>query len=64
MLKMIRNMARDASGKVSEINKRYEKPRIKMTPPVKAVLFLLRLYLFSLVLILLYKFIATVGLLK
>ena len=39
-----------------EINKKYEKPRIKMTPWVKLALLCLRLYLVALVLILGYKF--------
>ena len=46
----------DFAAKVREINKKYEKPRIKMTPWVKLALLCLRLYLVALVLILGYKF--------
>ncbi len=46
--------------KVGEINRKYAKPRIKMTPAVKLALLVLRLYLIILVLILAYKFITLV----
>jgi hypothetical protein len=42
--------------KVNEINRKYSKPRIKMTRMVKLALLLLRVYLVTLVLILMYKF--------
>jgi hypothetical protein len=42
--------------KVNEINKKYSKPRLKMTPFVRAALLALRLYLIMLVIILVYKF--------
>lgn len=42
---------------VSEINRKYAKPRIKMTRMVRWSLLLLRLYLIILLLILAYKFI-------
>ncbi len=42
---------------VAEINKRYATPRIKITPVVRFALLSLRVYLFILVLILIYKFI-------
>ncbi len=45
--------------KIKEINKKYSKPRIKMTRAVKIALFMLRLYLIILVLILVYKFLIT-----
>jgi len=61
MIKTVKGFFQGAVDKVNEINTRYEKPRIKMTPWVKASLFLLRLYLIFMVLILLYKFAATVG---
>jgi hypothetical protein len=38
------------------INKKYSKPRLKMTPLVKVSLLALRLYLIMLVIILSYKF--------
>jgi hypothetical protein len=48
-------------GKILEINRRYAKPQIKMTPTVQAVLLFLRLYLILLVGILVYKFIISLG---
>jgi hypothetical protein len=42
--------------KIEDINKKYSKPRLKMTPLVKVTLFALRLYLIILVIILIYKF--------
>ncbi|HVP95861.1 hypothetical protein [Methanoregula sp.] len=41
---------------VRAINKKYEHPRITMSPGVKMALLLLRLYLIFLVLLLAYKF--------
>ena len=41
---------------VKEINKKYDKPHIKMSKPVKFALLTLRLYLIILVLLLFYKF--------
>ncbi len=41
---------------ITRINRRYAKPRIKMTKGVKAALLFLRLYLIFLVLVLAYKF--------
>ena len=43
-------------NKVNDINKKYSKPRLKMTPLVRASLLALRLYLIMLVIILIYKF--------
>jgi hypothetical protein len=42
--------------KIKEINKKYSKPRLKMTPLVRVALIALRLYLITLVFILIYKF--------
>lgn len=42
--------------KVNDINKKYSKTRLKMTPFVRAALLALRLYLIMLVIILVYKF--------
>ena len=47
-------------AKVKEINKKYSKPRLKMTPLVRTSLLILRLYLIMLVIILVYKFITVV----
>ena len=49
------------TAKIKEINKRYSKPRLKMTPLVKASLLVLRLYLIMLVVILVYKFYTVVS---
>lgn len=46
--------------KVSEINRKYAKPKIEMTPQVKLALLFLRLYLIFLVLIMAFKFYLTV----
>jgi len=42
--------------KIDEINKKYEKPRIRMSQGVRIALIFLRLYLILLVLLLGYKF--------
>jgi hypothetical protein len=44
------------TNKVREINKKYEKPRIKMSRGVRIALLFLRIYLIMLVLLLGYKF--------
>ena len=48
--------ARGWGGKIKEINQKYSKPRLEMTPLVRAALLALRLYLIMLVFILIYKF--------
>jgi hypothetical protein len=42
--------------KIRKINKKYETPRIKMSPGVRIALLFLRLYLILLVVLLAYKF--------
>ena len=42
--------------KIAQINKKYARPRIKMTPLASAALLFLRLYLLFLVGVLFYKF--------
>ena len=42
--------------KIREINRKYAKPRITMTPAVKFALLMLRIYLLLLVGLLFYKF--------
>jgi hypothetical protein len=42
---------------IREINNRYKVPRIQMTPLVKVSLLFLRIYLFFMIAVLLYKFI-------
>ena len=44
------------TNKIQEINMKYEKPRITMSPGVKITLLFLRVYLILLVLLLGYKF--------
>lgn len=43
------------------VTRKYSRPAIEMTPFVKVSLFALRLYLFVLVGLMVYKFIVTVG---
>lgn len=59
----MRNILRDAIGRVNEVNRRYSKPRIRMSRGVRFALLMLRLYLIFLVLILAYKFM-TLAVLK
>ena len=47
--------------KIREINRKYAKPRVTMTPAVRFALLLLRLYLVAMVALLLYKFITLLG---
>jgi hypothetical protein len=46
--------------RITEINRKYQKPRIAMTPLTRVVLLLLRIYLLMLVAILFYKFFSTI----
>jgi len=52
----MRNILKESIGKIREINRRYSKPRIRMSRSVRFALLMLRLYLVFLVLILAYKF--------
>ena len=52
----VNNVFKGWRKKVNDINKKYSKPRLKMTPLVRAALIALRLYLIMLVFILIYKF--------
>ena len=47
--------------RIREINRRYRKPQVKMTPGVKVALFFLRIYLLLLVGILFFKFFTVVA---
>ena len=51
-----RYVTRGWGGKIKEINRKYKKPRLEMTPFVRTALLALRLYLIMLVFILIYKF--------
>jgi hypothetical protein len=46
--------------KIREINSRYRAPRIQMSPAVRVSLMALRLYLFALVGLMVYKFLVLV----
>ncbi|HWR02205.1 MAG TPA: hypothetical protein VN371_10115 [Chlorobaculum sp.] len=48
------------SEKIREINTRYAKPKVEMSPVIKFSLTGLRLYLFVLVVLLLYKFVTLI----
>ena len=52
----IKHLVREWRKKVDEINQKYSKPRLKITPLVRASLIALRIYLIMLVIILVYKF--------
>jgi len=55
---MIKNFFNHSYAKIREINKKYETPSIEMSKWVKFSLLLLRLYLFTLIGLMLYKFIS------
>lgn len=59
----MRNVLRESIEKIREINRRYSKPRIRMSRSVRFALLMLRLYLLILVILLAYKFM-TLTLLK
>jgi hypothetical protein len=48
------------SEKIREINARYAKPKVEMSPVIKFSLTGLRIYLFVLVALLLYKFVTLI----
>lgn len=47
--------------KIHEINQRYAEPRVKLSPGMRLVLVILRVYLVVLVLLLVFKFITIVA---
>jgi len=47
-------------SKIREINQRYSKPTVEMSPAVKFSLTVLRVYLFLLVILMVYKFITVI----
>ena len=59
----MRNVLRESIEKIREINRRYSKPRIRMSRTVRFALLMLRLYLLILVVLLAYRFL-TLTLLK
>jgi hypothetical protein len=54
---MIKSLFQNSYAKIREINKKYETPGIEMSKHVKFSLLLLRLYLFTLIGLSVYKFI-------
>jgi hypothetical protein len=54
---MITNIFKNLATQVWEVNRKYSKPRIKMTPMVKISLLSLRIYLITLIGIMLFKFV-------
>jgi hypothetical protein len=54
---MLKNILSSSYAKIREINKKYETPSIEMSRWVKLSLLILRLYLFTLIGLTLYKFI-------
>jgi hypothetical protein len=51
------NIFKNLATQVCEINRKYSKPRIKMTPMAKISLLSLRIYLIILIGIMLFKFV-------
>jgi hypothetical protein len=51
------SIVKQFTAKIREINTRYAKPKVEMSPAIKLSLAGLRVYLLVLVLLLLYKFI-------
>ncbi len=60
-MKVFRNVYRSLITSIREINAKYAKPSIEMTPFVKVNLAFLRFYLLFLVGLLIYKFIVTAN---
>ena len=58
---VLQSVASGALEKVRDINRRYAKPRIPMSPAVRRSLLVLRIYLFLLVGLLIYKFYTVVA---
>jgi hypothetical protein len=59
-MNVIISIYRSLAEEVQEINSKYAKPSIQMTPLVKFSLLFLRMYLFLLVGLLIYRFIGAV----
>ena len=57
---MLKNFIKYNLAKISEINIKYSKPRVRMSRAVKFSLLMLRLYLLFLVGLLVYKFITII----
>jgi hypothetical protein len=57
----IRRFFKNKFEKITEINEKYQTPKLKMTKLVKISLLFLRIYLLLLVLLLIYKFITIIS---
>ena len=57
----MKNLLKGRFSRIREINRKYDRPRVKMTRGVRVALFMLRLYLILLVGILVVKFISLVN---
>lgn len=57
----MKNLLKGRFSRIREINRKYDRPRVKMTRGVRVALFMLRLYLILLVGILIVKFISLVN---
>jgi len=58
---MFKNIFIKARSSIREINQKYSKPRIKMTRGVKFALISLRVYLFVIIAVMLYKFLTLLN---
>jgi hypothetical protein len=52
---------RDFFEAIRDINRKYRVPRIQMTPMVRFSLLMLRIYLLSMIVLLMYKFISVIS---
>lgn len=57
----VKNILQSWVNTVQEINARYKTPRIKMTRGVKLALFVLRVYLLTLIALMFYRFFMIAG---
>jgi hypothetical protein len=54
-------MLKQFAGKIREINTKYARPKVEMSKSVAFSLAVLRIYLFFLVLLMLYKLLTVIG---
>lgn len=59
-MKLIAAIYEDLASQIRRVNERYRRPRIQMTPFVKFCLVGLRVYLFTLIGLMLFKFVTLV----
>ncbi len=59
-MRLLKAIYNNLAAQVREVNRRYAEPRIHMTPLVKICLLGLRFYLFTLVGLMLFKFVTLV----